>query len=154
MREVLQVNMAFSSFPLSTLITLLLLVASIQSNSMYGKKVFIFFFLLTLLYLFCSVNTTDSLSFLYTCGIQGSSHSFCTSQGISAHTVTQISLQRLSYLSVIVTLCLFFYSTYRLLQTNKSYHSALMTILNFFHLFFVIISLLVTIIGSSNHLDS
>ncbi|XP_047662481.1 cell adhesion molecule 3 isoform X3 [Tachysurus fulvidraco] len=35
MREVLQVNMAFSSFPLSTLITLLLLVASIQSNSMY-----------------------------------------------------------------------------------------------------------------------
>ncbi|XP_053544555.1 cell adhesion molecule 3 isoform X2 [Ictalurus punctatus] len=35
MREFLQVNMAFSSFPLSTLIALVLLVASIQSNSMY-----------------------------------------------------------------------------------------------------------------------
>ncbi|XP_046732019.1 cell adhesion molecule 3 isoform X1 [Silurus meridionalis] len=38
MREFLQVNMAFSSFPLSTVITLLLLVASIQSNSMYDDE--------------------------------------------------------------------------------------------------------------------
>lgn len=58
MREFLQVNMAFSSFPLSTLIVLVLLLASVQSNSIYGKKWFIFF-LLTLSCFCHSVNTLD-----------------------------------------------------------------------------------------------
>ncbi|TSY27769.1 hypothetical protein Baya_13793 [Bagarius yarrelli] len=38
MREVWQVNMAFSSFPLSTLIGLVLLVATIQSNSVFAWR--------------------------------------------------------------------------------------------------------------------